>query len=136
MRARFRIRKGPPASSHLVSPMIVAMFTPRELLARPTPGSIRYKPTGGSRPSADAVLQAASGDPKSQLLLVRRLDRVLRALSLDGRGVIETERDSARGGGTTGGYRDISERPLAKTAETDPLRRRRPRLGGTAYRGR
>jgi hypothetical protein len=35
---------------------------------------------------------AADTDPDSQLLLERALDRVLRALSLDGRGAIEAER--------------------------------------------
>ena len=55
-------------------------------------GSISYEPASGSRLSADPVMEAAGSDPEMQLLLERALDRVLQALSLDGRGAIEAER--------------------------------------------
>ena len=68
-----------------------AALSLHELLVQNT-GSISYEPANGSRLSADPVMEAAGTDPESQLLLERALDRVLRALSLDGRGAAEAER--------------------------------------------
>ncbi|MCH7532791.1 MAG: hypothetical protein IIB36_13685 [Gemmatimonadetes bacterium] len=74
-----------------IEELSLAALSLHELLVQHT-GSIRYEPARGPRLSADPVLEAAGTDPESQLLLERALDRVLRALTLDGRGAIQTER--------------------------------------------
>jgi len=67
-----------------------AALSLHELLVQNT-ASISYEPVNGSRLSADPVVEAVGTDPDSQLLLERALDRILQAMSLDGRGTMETE---------------------------------------------